>query len=117
MIMSSPIRRSSILCIPETISLKSIERNRVTCLRLNASSWPVSSAARVAAFSTCSSISPPSGSFSSRRRSSTAYPVMIVNRLLKSCAIPPASLPTASIFCERRSFSSYCRSSVMSLAI
>ena len=39
---------------------------------------------------------------------------MAVSRLLKSCATPPASRPTASIFCDSRSCSSRCRRSLMS---
>ena len=40
-----------------------------------------------------------------------------VSRLLKSCAMPPASWPIASIFCAWRSCSSSARRSVMSRAI
>src|SRR5215470_5243608 len=45
-----------------------------------------------------------------RRRMRSPSPRMTMSRLLKSCAIPPASLPTASIFCACRSWSSLCRS-------
>ena len=38
-------------------------------------------------------------------RSSSRLPVMPVSRLLKSCAMPPVSWPTASIFCDWRSAS------------
>ena len=37
---------------------------------------------------------------SSRRLKVWALPPMIIRRLLKSCAIPPVSLPIASIFCD-----------------
>ena len=37
---------------------------------------------------------------------SSLYPRMMDSRLLKSCAIPPASWPTASSFCAWRSISS-----------
>ena len=40
---------------------------------------------------------------------------MTVSRLLKSWAIPPASRPIASIFCDWRSCSSTCLRSVMSV--
>ena len=30
------------------------------------------------------------------------YPMMLVSRLLKSCAMPPVSCPTTSIFCAWR---------------
>ena len=35
-------------------------------------------------------------------RMTSAYPLMTISRLLKSCATPPASRPTASIFCAWR---------------
>ena len=47
-----------------------------------------------------------SGSPSTRDSSSCRFPEMIVSRLLKSCATPPVSLPTASRRCECASCSS-----------
>ena len=46
--------------------------------------------------------------------SSSAKPEIAVSMLLKSWAMPPASRPTASIFCDSRSCSSRCRRSEMS---
>ena len=40
------------------------------------------------------------------RRNSCVWDSMACNRLLKSCEIPPASRPTASIFCAWRSWAS-----------
>ena len=45
--------------------------------------------------------------------SSSRLPLMPVSRLLKSCAMPPVSWPTASIFCDWRSASSACLRSAM----
>ena len=42
--------------------------------------------------------------------------MMMVSRLLKSCAMPPVSWPTASIFCACRSASSTFSRSLMALA-
>ena len=39
----------------------------------------------------------------SRRSARSMLPMMTVSRLLKSCAMPPVSWPTASIFCAWRS--------------
>ena len=45
---------------------------------------------------------------SSRRLNVWALPPMIISRLLKSCAMPPVSLPIASIFCAIASCSRAC---------
>ena len=73
-------------------------RSLKTCLRLNARSWRVRLAARSPAF-LISSTSLRNGSEWLRLpKMSSLYPLIAVSRLLKSWAIPPASLPTASIF-------------------
>ena len=79
-------------------------------VRLKARSWWVSRVARSAAFR-ISTTSARRGSLVSRsvRRNSVLAPIT-VSRLLKSCAMPPASCPTASIFCDCRSCSSARRS-------
>ncbi len=57
------------------------------------------------------SVGRPSGQ---RSAASRALPMMTVSRLLKSCATPPVSWPTASIFCAWRSCASASRSAVTS---
>ena len=49
--------------------------------------------------------------------SSSSEPMMPVRRLLKSCAMPPVSWPTASIFCDWRSASSACLRSAIASAM
>ena len=106
----SPIRGLSIWAMFATTSLRSSTRGWSICLRLKASSCWVSDAARSAVFLT-SSMSRRRGSSAVRRsRSSSVRPVMTVRRLLKSCATPPASRPTASIFWAWRSCASLWRS-------
>jgi hypothetical protein len=112
--MSSPIRRASILAVRAIRSFRSVGRGWRTCLRLNARSWRVSSAARRPASmtsATYSAASPPAGRSA---RSSSEYPLMMLSRLLKSWAIPPARWPTASIFWAWRNCSSSRRYPVMS---
>src|SRR2546426_4706857 len=48
---------------------------------------------------------------------SSLNPMITVRRLLKSCAIPPASRPIASIFCAWRNCASRLLRWVMSVAI
>src|SRR5574341_215077 len=107
--MCSPISRWSIWTTPATTWLRSSTLGWSICLRLKASSWRVRAAARSAVF-LISSTSRRSGSSAGRRRSmSSLRPVTTVSRLLKSWAMPPASRPTASIFCDCRSCSSCSR--------
>ena len=83
-----------------------------TCLRLNASSWRTRRAARSEAPMMCWTFRRRGSSGGRPRRSSSPWPMMTISRLLKSCAMPPARRPTASIFCDWRSCSSSpCRSS------
>ena len=98
-----------------TISLRSRLRACSGCLRAKASMRWVSCAPRAAASSiglhdrrelpalpasSCDSIS--------------VMPMMTVRMLLKSCATPPVSWPTASIFCAWRSWLSSMMRSLMS---
>ena len=95
----SPTTRRSMPPISCTMVLRFTSRGCMTCFRLYARSWRTSPAARCAAR--------PISWISSRRgsampvsdSSSSVLPRIAVSRLLKSCAIPPASCPTASIFC------------------
>ena len=71
---------------------------RSVCLREKARSWRTSAAARLAFWRICIR-SPCSTSATSWRISSRSqWPLIAVSRLLKSCATPPASWPTACIF-------------------
>ena len=116
--MSSPIRRLSIRSVRVTTALRSSTRGCSTCRRLNASSWRVSAAARsVAAATSSRSVRSPSSAPTSSRIANRVRPAMIVSRLLKSWATPPASCPTASIRCECRSCSSRSSRSVRSSTI
>ena len=68
------------------------------CLRLKASSCRVSEVARSAALA-ISCAGPRSGdSVPACSSRNSEYPEITISRLLKSCAMPPASRPTASIF-------------------
>ena len=51
-----------------------------------------------------------------RPRNNSLYPRMTVRRLLKSCAMPPANRPTASIFCACRNCASVSRNTPSVLA-
>src|SRR5690554_4042460 len=98
--MSSPIRRPSMLCVSATTFVRSSTRGWSTCLRLNARSWRVSDAARSTprTISSTPGRSGLAGGISSSSRA--ACPPTAVRMLLKSCAIPPASRPTASSFSQ-----------------
>ena len=112
--MSSPISRRSIGSTPRTTRVQVEHLGLEHLLRLNASSCRVSRAAR----SRRVVRSPRASSRTARRvgqrveREARVPAVMTVSRLLKSCATPPASWPTASIFCDCRS----CASSAAALA-
>src|SRR2546428_272873 len=90
---------------------------RVAALRLKVRSCAVSSAARIADFSISSIFLRFGSSAAMRILTRRAYPRIPVRRLLKSCAMPPASVPTLSIFCAWRSWSSSVRRSVVSRKI
>ena len=77
------------------------------CFRLKARSCRVSPAARVARFLDLEEIrAPRDRPADSPSIISSLKPRMTVSTLLKSCATPPASCPTASSFCAWRSCSS-----------
>ena len=101
--MCSPIRRGSIFPMSEMTTFRSSKRGCKTCMRLNASNWRVMDAARLDAFCICSALRRCIGSPGSYSSKSSAFPRITVNRLLKSCATPPARRPTASILCACRS--------------
>ena len=68
------------------------------CFRENANSCWVSEAALSAALFASASRPPAGSDGESFMRARDTFPMMAVNRLLKSCATPPARRPTASIF-------------------
>ena len=85
---------------------------RICCTRLRA---------RVAAFWICSRLSAAGCVGSSSSRASATLPRIAARMLLKSWAMPPARVPTASSFCDSRScassvrrFVSDCRRELMS---
>ena len=85
-----------------TIALMLSDSTRSTWRLLNARSCRVSEAARSVALR-ISAMSLRRASLGSRLRASRSVkPRIAVSRLLKSCATPPASWPTASIFCAWR---------------
>ena len=100
--MCSPINRRSIDAMPATTSPRSSTRGSSTCLRLKARSWRVRMLARSAVSVMRDTVSR-SLELVRRPRSSSPRPMMTVSRLLKSWAMPPASWPMASIFCDWRS--------------
>ena len=66
--------------------------------RLKVRIWLTSCLARWAAVRICSTPSLKEGEASSRMASNSELPMMTLRMLLKSCAIPPARVPIASIF-------------------
>jgi len=75
-------------------------------LRLKARSWRVKEAAFSPAFLISSISLRKDSSLMTSINASSAFPMMVVSILLKSWAIPPASVPMASIFWDCRSCSS-----------
>ena len=98
--------------MPPTSLLASIDFGSSGCWRENASSRLVSVAARRTPSSAMSlprtmrAVAGEASSAGSCRPIMSSPPSMMVSRLLKSCATPPVSWPTASIFCACRSGSS-----------
>ena len=113
---SSPSNRRSMRSILPTTTLSSSTLGASTWRRLNASSCRVSSAARRPACRISSASSRRGSPEGMLLSSSWVEPRMAVSRLLKSWAMPPASCPTASIFCDWRSCSSSWRWAVTSWA-
>ena len=81
------------------------------CRREKVSSWRVRLSPRRAAPRIASMPAAASASVR-RRRSISAWPLTIISRLLKSCAMPPVSWPIASIFCAWASCSRVCSSAI-----
>src|SRR5580704_87661 len=98
--ISSPSSTGIILFTSAITAFKSSTCGCSTCMRLNASSCRVSAVARSAAFFTCITLCCTGLKLPSFSSSKSLCPLITVSKLLKSCATPPASLPTASIFCE-----------------
>ncbi len=94
------------------------------CWRLNARIWRTSSRPRRAAVLISCRLSREAASGGRSCRARSALPRMAARMLLKSCATPPASVPSASIFwdcasCACRCFCSACAffSEVMSMKV
>ena len=109
----SPSTRRSRPASAETTSFRSSTSARAGWQRPNRRSCRTRAVARSAARARSSNSAAVPAS-SAGDRSSSAFPRMTVSRLLKSCAIPPASRPTASIFWPWRRCSSSRLRSVMS---
>ena len=116
-VMSSPITRPSMVCMPPTRVFRSRTCGSRICWRLKASSCRVNNAALRPALTiswTSSRICPSGGSSA---RVISPKPRIAVNRLLKSWAIPLASRPIPSIFCAWRTCASSVFRSVTSSAM
>ena len=98
-----------------TTGPRSIDCRRCSCCRLNVRICRTSSVARSVACATASRCACTGASSGRCSRARSMWPPIAVRMLLKSCAIPPASVPMASSFCERRTCSSRSRRAVMSL--
>ena len=106
--MSSRSSRCSSRPISTINSFKSRILGCSICLRLNASNCRVSNAARSATRRICSQFPCTASVGLTRSSARSLFPLITVNKLLKSCATPPANRPSASIFCACRSCSSSC---------
>ena len=115
--MGAPRSRVSICVMPWTTVFRFGSCACICCLRLNASSWRVKLAARLAAALTCFNDSSASLPSTIAPRIMSVCPWMTARMLLKSWATPAASWPIDSIFCNWRSCSSSCLRSVMSMRI
>ena len=93
-------RLSSTSRIASMRSATSIACGLTLCRRAKVSSWRVSAAPRWAAVSIAEQRALRLGSSSAPFFSMWMLPLMIISRLLKSCATPPVSWPSASIFCD-----------------
>ena len=99
---------------PPATEATSTGSSRRTCRREKASSCRVSSDARPADAAMISTRRRRTSSSAISVRRMSVQPTTAVIMLLKSCAMPPASLPTASIFCACRSSASSILRAVMS---
>jgi hypothetical protein len=114
---SSPIRGRRSLETSCKRWFRSSTRSWTGCLRLKASNCRVSVAPRLEASRICPRSSTGRASLLMCERRRSAQATMMPRMLLKSWATPPASRPTASIFCACRSWSSARFCSVTSRAM
>ncbi len=110
----SPRVRRSMVAICGSPWLRSTMAGCSGWLREKASSRRVSSAPRSAPPSASWMVSRNSGSEAACSAAISRLPMMMPSRLLKSCATPPVSWPTASIFTAWRNCASIALRSVMS---
>ena len=112
---------SSYCCLPPiflaTLSLRPGACLAVATLTLAMTPTLMSRVCFVAALRMASVCRARVGEFLASSRINSPWPPMTINKLLKSCATPPASRPTASIFCAWRSCSSSTRRSVTSRCV
>ena len=111
----SPIKRRNRCDSSVRMSVRLSMRGCRVCWREKASSWRTRFAARFAFCLICmmSAKDWSPGRWRSSNRSEK--PIIAVSRLLKSCAMPPASWPTACIFCDWENWSSRFFCSVVSM--
>ena len=111
----SPIRRLSNMWRSDKASPRLSTCGRNVCLREKAKRWRTRPAARLAFWRICM-MSWKDGSVGlwAFTRKSVAI-MMAPSTLLKSCAMPPASLPTSSIFWDWVNWLSSVRCSVVSM--
>ena len=110
----SPSRRRNMSAMSASVAARSMVCGRSTCLRLKARSWPTRSAARRPALRISAALDCWSGSSPRSASSSSEWPMIATRRLLKSCAMPLESRPSASILCACTSSASSRRRSVRS---
>ena len=101
--------------MPRTTWFRSTSTGVSACLRENASNWRTRSAPRPAVCRIIASRRACAGWSPNRLCSISALPVIDASRLLKSCATPAVSRPTAAMVCAWRSRSSVCRRAVTSV--
>ncbi len=109
--MAGPTVRWISSIMPPISPFTSVGLGASVCRREKASSRCVSAAARLAAPWAATMYLSMSASrpWPMRALISSSEPEMPASRLLTSCARPPVSRPTASIFCDTRSASSRAR--------
>ena len=110
----SPISRRSKWLSSARISVTLSMRGCRVCCREKARSCRTRLAARLAFCLICMMSAKDWSPGRWRSRSRSENPIMAVNRLLKSWAMPPASCPTACIFCDWANWTSSAFCSVVS---
>ena len=98
--MLAPISRRSRCDSSASTSVTSSTRGCRVCWREKASSWRTRLAARLAFCLICMMSAKDWSPARWRSSKRSQKPIIAVSRLLKSCAMPPASWPTACIFCD-----------------